>query len=69
MKQCPKCRLLYADENLRFCRFDGSALISEGTPPDESATILFTTGHLNNRFIPLDELRRRSEAGKRYERS
>ena len=65
MKQCPKCRLLFADGNLRFCRFDGSRLISAGAPPDESATILFTTGHLNNRLIPLDELRRRSEAEKR----
>lgn len=63
MKQCPKCRLLFADSNLRFCRYDGSQLISEATPPDEDATILFTTGHLINRFT-LEELRRRSESEK-----
>ena len=64
MKECPKCRLLFADDNLRFCRFDGSSLIREGTPPDEVATILFTTGHLMERFKPLEELRRRSESKK-----
>lgn len=64
MKRCPKCQQLFADGNLRFCRFDGSSLISEATPLDEAATILFSTGHLNNRFAPLEELRRRSESGK-----
>ena len=64
MKQCPKCRQRYAGADLRFCRFDGSPLISEGTPPDEAATILFSTGYLKNRITPFDELHRRSESGK-----
>ncbi|HKY45828.1 MAG TPA: hypothetical protein VJM50_22240 [Pyrinomonadaceae bacterium] len=61
MKECPKCRQLFADRNLRFCRFDGSPLIDEViTPPHEAATILFSTGQLNNRSTPLNELRRKS---------
>ena len=64
MKQCPKCRRSFADGNLRFCRFDGSSLISEATTPHEAATILFTTGQLNDRLIQLEELRHRSESGK-----
>ena len=64
MKQCPKCQLLFADENLRFCRFDGSSLINEAIPPDEAATILFSTGHLDDRFALLEELRHRNESGK-----
>jgi hypothetical protein len=51
---------LFADANLRFCRYDGSPLISEATSPAEDATILFTTGDLINLFT-LEELRRRSE--------
>ena len=64
MKQCPKCRQLFTDEDLRFCRFDGSSLTSEATPPDEAATILFPVGHVNNRLTPLEELRRRSKSEK-----
>ena len=64
MKQCPKCRQLFADVNLKFCRFDGSPLISEATPPDEAATILLSARYLNNQFIPLEELRGRNESGK-----
>jgi len=64
MKQCPKCRQLFASPDLRFCRFDGSPLISGATPPDEAATILFSTEYLNNRFTPREELHRRSKSGK-----
>jgi hypothetical protein len=67
MKECPKCRQLFADRNLRFCRFDGSSLIDETTPPPEAATILFSSEHLNNQPTPLEELRGRSESGKLYE--
>jgi len=62
MKQCPKCQQLFADGNLRFCRFDGSSLINEATPPQEAPTILFSTGHLNDRYTELEELRRGSES-------
>jgi len=64
MKQCPKCQQLFADGNLRFCRFDGSSLINEATPPQEAPTILFSTGHLNDRYTELEELRRGSESEK-----
>lgn len=64
MKQCPKCQQLFVDENLRFCRFDGSSLISEATPPHEAPTILIPTGYLNYQPALLDELRHRSESGK-----
>ncbi len=67
MKQCPKCRKVFAGVDLRFCRFDGSPLISEATPPDEAVTILFSTGQLSNRIALFEELRRRSESGKLYE--
>ena len=67
MKQCVKCRQLFADENLRFCRFDGSPLVVEGALPDEAATILFSTGQLNNVYPSLEELRRSNNSGKLYE--
>jgi len=67
MKQCPKCRQLFARADLRFCRFDGSPLISEGTPPHEAATLLFPTGYLINRFTPTEKPEPGSESGKLYE--
>lgn len=63
MKQCPKCRQLFAGGDLRFCRFDGSRLVSETTRPDEAVTILFPTGPLDNQFTPLEELYRRRKSG------
>lgn len=67
MKQCIKCQQLFADENLNFCRFDGSPLINEGATPQEAATILFTSGQLNDLFPALEELRRTNNSGKLYE--
>lgn len=67
MKQCVKCRTLYADENLKFCRFDGLPLVEEVARPDEAATILFTTEQLNNLLPALEELRPISGSGKLYE--
>lgn len=67
MKQCVKCRLLFADENLKFCRFDGSPLVKEIVPPEEAATVLFTSGQLNNLYLALQELRRGNGSGKLYE--
>lgn len=68
MKQCPECQKLFSGADLRFCRFDGSLLNGEITMPlDEAATILFSTGHLSNRFAPLEEMRHRNESGKLYE--
>jgi len=59
MKQCPTCRLTFADENLRFCRFDGTPL-RPCVAPDEASTMLFSTGKLNERFGALQEMRRRN---------
>lgn len=67
MKQCVKCRQLFANENLRFCRFDGSPLANEAVAPDEAATILFTTEDLSNLFPVLEELRNKNGSGKLYE--
>ena len=67
MKQCVKCRQLFADENLRFCRFDGTRLVNEVVPPEEAATMLFTSGQLNHLFPPHEELSRTEGSGKLYE--
>lgn len=67
MKQCVKCRQLFADENLRFCRFDGSPLFDEVTVPNEAETVLFTSQQLNELFPALRELRRANGSGKLYE--
>ena len=50
MMQCVECRTVFADENLKFCRFDGSPLVREVALPEEAATILFTTEQLSNLF-------------------
>ena len=67
MKQCVKCGQVFADENLRFCRFDGSRLFDEVALPDEASTLLFTTGKLNDLYPALKELRRANGSGKLYE--
>ena len=67
MKQCVICRQSFADENLRFCRFDGSPLVNEVAPRDEAATILSTSEQLNDLFPTLEELRRTNNSGKLYE--
>lgn len=67
MKQCVKCRTLYGDENLRFCRFDGSPLMDQVASPDEALTILFTTEQLADLYPALQELRHVGGSGKLYE--
>ena len=67
MKQCVTCRQLFADENLKFCRFDGSPLANEVAPEDEAVTILFTSAQLDDLFPALEELRRINNSGKLYE--
>jgi hypothetical protein len=66
MKECRTCRQLFAGDDLRFCRFDGSPL-TDATPPDEGTTILFPSGYLNEQFKHFEELRSRNESGKLYE--
>ena len=67
MKQCEKCRTIYGDENLNFCRFDGSSLENAAALPEEAATILFTTDQLHQLYPALEELRRAGGSGKLYE--
>jgi len=67
MKQCPKCRQLFGNDDLRFCRLDGSRLLSETLPLDEGPTMLLLPGHLINRFSSREELPPRSKSGKLYE--
>jgi hypothetical protein len=50
---------LFADLRLKFCRFDGAPLNNAAAPADEALTVLFSTGRLNERFGPLQEIRRR----------
>jgi len=64
MKECRKCRQMFAGDDLRFCRFDGSPLISEPMPPGEAVTILFSSDRLNDRATALEELRRRNDSEK-----
>ena len=65
MKQCPKCRQLFAGGDLRYCRYDGFRLISEANPPpDEAVTIPFPTGPINHQLTPLEDLHRGSKSGK-----
>ena len=59
--------MLFADESLNFCRFDGSPLVNNVPPSDEAVTILFTTGQLSNLFPALEDLRPTNGSGKLYE--
>ena len=64
MKECPKCRQVFAYPNLRFCRFDGSLLVNEISAMHEATTLLFSTGQLNKRVTPLDKLHPKNKSGK-----
>jgi hypothetical protein len=44
MKQCPRCLQLFANEMLKFCRLDGSQLVSAATPLEEADTIRLDKG-------------------------
>ncbi|HYE65185.1 MAG TPA: hypothetical protein VD966_06365 [Pyrinomonadaceae bacterium] len=45
MKRCPTCQRIYTDEALRFCRDDGTSLISDSSPAyDLPATSNGSTG-------------------------
>ncbi|MFN2453111.1 MAG: tetratricopeptide repeat protein [Pyrinomonadaceae bacterium] len=40
MKRCPKCQRIFTDETLKFCRDDGTLLVSEATSADDATAIL-----------------------------
>jgi hypothetical protein len=49
MKQCPRCRKLFSDEMLKFCRSDGAQLVSAATFLEEAATILLSIRQITER--------------------
>jgi hypothetical protein len=49
MKRCPTCRQLFAAA-LKFCRSDGTQLVSELVPLGDAPTILFSTTRISDRF-------------------
>lgn len=50
MKRCPTCRQLFPDTAFRFCRSDGTQLVSELVPLGDAPTILFSTTRVDERF-------------------
>lgn len=50
MKRCPTCRQLFSDTAFRFCRSDGTPLVSELVPLGDAPTILFSTTRISDRF-------------------
>ena len=53
MKECPKCRRLYTDASLNFCRIDGERLVSKGVCSDETVTARFSPTKLDHRSGPI----------------
>jgi TolB-like protein/Flp pilus assembly protein TadD len=39
MKRCPSCNRVETDDTLAFCRADGTALVSDSSPPSESSLL------------------------------
>jgi len=50
MKRCPTCRQLFSDSAFKFCRFDGTQLVSELVPLGDAPTILFSSTRISERF-------------------
>jgi TolB-like protein/Tfp pilus assembly protein PilF len=45
MKQCPQCKLVYADENLNYCLEDGAVLVNRAAE-SEPATAIIPSPHV-----------------------
>ena len=45
MKRCPICQQTYADETVKFCRQDGTLLISDSSGSDSGATLILPSIH------------------------
>ena len=45
MKRCPICQHAYTDETVRFCRQDGTLLISDSLSSDSHATLILPSIH------------------------
>ena len=50
MKHCPACQQLFTDEGLKFCRLDGTPLLSMNANFYEARTMLFAVGSIADRF-------------------
>ncbi|HSE32075.1 MAG TPA: hypothetical protein VLA93_10925 [Pyrinomonadaceae bacterium] len=55
MKRCPTCQLLYGDERLKFCRYDGAPLAPEPPLPEEAPTIRFSPARVSKEFAWLED--------------
>lgn len=53
MKQCPRCKQLFLNEMLKFCRSDGSQLVSITAFLEEAATMMLSPGQITDRSTPL----------------
>ncbi|HYJ45531.1 MAG TPA: nuclear transport factor 2 family protein [Pyrinomonadaceae bacterium] len=47
MKRCPTCQRTYADDTLRFCLEDGSALLTEGPATGDQTLLLDSSQGMN----------------------
>ena len=56
MKRCPKCRRLFTNELLKFCRFDGAELVDPATISAEALTLRLA------RTNDSDRVERRSDS-------
>jgi adenylate cyclase len=45
MKRCPQCQQTYSDETLKFCRQDGTLLISDSFSSETDATAILPSNH------------------------
>jgi len=63
MKQCPKCQLIYPDDELKFCRADGAPLTHYELSPGEQATRVMPSSQHSSDSARVSATRRASEAG------
>ena len=49
MKRCPKCRQVYKEDALKFCRLDGTVLVNSTFA--EAETILFPAGQISHSTV------------------
>ena len=55
MKACPRCDLVYNNELLQFCRFDGTRLVNTYSGEDTTQQLLFPPQLVNqNPTAPVD---------------
>jgi TolB-like protein len=50
MKRCPTCQRSYLDDTVRFCREDGSPLVTDSSSTDSANTLLLSQSRASERF-------------------